>query len=81
MTEFQYETLGADQVASIGEQATTATEPTLDYAALLPAWEADHAAHVALRDAAETDEDKAPHVEAIATLEAAILEARSKVTA
>jgi hypothetical protein len=80
VAEFGYKTLNASEVAAIGEQVTAPEETKLDYASLLPAWEADHAAHAALLAAATTDEDKAPHLEAMATLEAAIIDGRKKVT-
>lgn len=77
--QFQYETLDADQIATINEQVVAPVEPSLDYSMLLPAWEADHAGHAALLAAAETDEEKTTHLVAMQTIENAIIDARKKV--
>jgi hypothetical protein len=83
MTDFTYEHLDAAQVEQAQAAAVAPADPVLDYASLLPAWEADHVAHVALLAKAQADGDEAAvmsHQSAIETLEKAILDGRTKVT-
>lgn len=79
MSTFTYEHLDAAQVAAVQEAAIPPADPVLDYASLLPAWESDHAAHVALLAAAQQSGDQEEidrHTRDIATLEEAILKGR-----
>lgn len=77
---FAYEAISAAQVQDIETEVTAASAAPVITWVLLAAWEADHAAHVALLAQAQTnadDEAIALHERDIATLEAAIAAGRT----
>jgi hypothetical protein len=69
---YTYKHLSQAEVDKIKADAVKKPEPPTVDAATLRAWEADRAAHSALRDAATDPEVKKQHVEALATLDAAL---------
>lgn len=75
----QYDHLTEEQQAEISAAVTSGPAP-IDTEALLPAWEADHAAHVALLKQAKANGDSdaaARHTEAMKAIESAIADAKA----
>lgn len=72
---FRY--LSATQQSDIKRKATAKPADPVPDESMLRAWEADLAAHQALA-ASKSGEDRKPHEDAIATLEAALTKTPSK---